>query len=91
MTCGSVLWKTGVPTDNSEAMSDVNQNPNAAQGSSSAPAPGWFAVYTASHHEKQVQEQLRERQVEAFLPLYRAPRQWKKRKAVTLELPLFPN
>lgn len=51
----------------------------------------WFAAYTATHHEKHVQKQLTDRQVESFLPLYRAPRQWKKSKPVTLELPLFPN
>jgi transcription antitermination factor NusG len=34
---------------------------------------------------------LDERQIENFLPLYHADRQWKKRSPVTLELPLFPN
>lgn len=31
------------------------------------------------------------KQIDAFLPLYRAKRQWKKRGQITLELPLFPN
>jgi transcription antitermination factor NusG len=32
-----------------------------------------------------------QRQIETFLPVYRANRQWKKRGQVILELPLFPN
>jgi transcription antitermination factor NusG len=31
-----------------------------------------------------------ERNIEAFLPLYRAVRQWKKSSPTTLEIPLFP-
>lgn len=54
-------------------------------------APKWFAAYTATHHEKRVFDQLTHRNVETFLPLYKAPRQWKKRSPVTLDLPLFPN
>jgi transcription antitermination factor NusG len=34
---------------------------------------------------------LNERKIEAFLPLYRASRQWKKSCKVVLELPLFPT
>ena len=51
----------------------------------------WFAAYTASHHEKHVFDQLTTRNVESFLPLYKADRHWKKRTPVTLDLPLFPN
>jgi transcription antitermination factor NusG len=51
----------------------------------------WFAVYTTSRHEKRVSELITNRQIETFLPLYRAARQWKKRAPVVLELPLFPN
>jgi transcription antitermination factor NusG len=51
----------------------------------------WFAVYTASHHEKHVFEQFSARQIESFLPLYTETRHWQKRKAVELSLPLFPN
>lgn len=53
--------------------------------------PKWFAAYTASHHEKQVLDDLTDRQVECFLPLYKSRRQWKKRAPITLEMPLFPN
>lgn len=56
-----------------------------------ANAPKWFAAYTASHHEKHVLGQLVSRNVEAYLPLYKASRKWQKRPAVTLDLPLFPN
>jgi len=31
------------------------------------------------------------REIEAFLPLYRTTRQWKKSRPVVLELPLFPT
>jgi len=51
----------------------------------------WFAVYTAPKHEKRVAENIMTRNLEAFLPLYRASRHWKKRPPVTLELPLFPS
>lgn len=50
----------------------------------------WFAIYTASRHEKHVAEQLSDRQFETFLPLYRAVHVWKNRAKVTLDLPLFP-
>ena len=54
-------------------------------------SPRWFAVYTTPRHEKHVSEILAERQIETFLPLYRANRQWKKSSPVVLELPLFPT
>jgi transcription antitermination factor NusG len=53
--------------------------------------PRWFAVYTTPRHEKHVSEILAERQIETFLPLYRANRQWKKSSPVVLDLPLFPT
>lgn len=53
--------------------------------------PKWYALYTATHHEKHVLGHLVSRGVECFCPLYSAPREWKKRKRITLELPLFPN
>lgn len=51
----------------------------------------WFAIYTAPRHEKSVAEMITARSIEAFLPLYRTTRQWKKRPPITLELPLFPS
>ncbi len=53
--------------------------------------PQWYAVYTASHHEKAVATHLNQRSVEHFLPLYRSIRHWQHRAKLTLELPLFPN
>lgn len=52
--------------------------------------PQWYAVYTRSHHEKCVAEQLRTRTVEHFLPLYETVRKWKDRRK-RMELPLFPG
>jgi transcription antitermination factor NusG len=50
----------------------------------------WYAAYTCSRHEKRVAEQLQERGIEHFLPLYRSMRRWKDRKK-ELELVLFPG
>jgi len=50
----------------------------------------WYAAYTCSRHEKRVAEQLDERGIEHFLPLYRSVRRWKDRKK-ELELVLFPG
>src|SRR5258708_5346253 len=50
----------------------------------------WYAAYTSSNHEKRVAEQLRERSVEYFLPLYESIRRWKDRR-VKLQTPLFPG
>src|SRR5258708_3631131 len=52
--------------------------------------PRWYAVCTFSNHEKRVGDQLRERGVEHFLPLYDSVRRWKDRR-VQLQLPLFPG
>jgi transcription antitermination factor NusG len=53
--------------------------------------PKWFAVYTNSRHEKRVDQHLSMRQIEHYLPLYRAQRKWSNGLKVTLELPLFPG
>ena len=39
--------------------------------------PQWFAVYTTSRHEKTIAEHFALREIESFLPLYRAQRLWK--------------
>jgi transcription antitermination factor NusG len=54
-------------------------------------SPRWFALYTTPRHEKHVSEMLAQREIEAFLPLYRTTRQWKKSRPIVLELPLFPT
>ncbi len=57
-----------------------------------APPPSrWFALYTASRHEKRVAQHLGQRAVEFYLPLYKAERRWADGSRVTLDLPLFPG
>ena len=51
----------------------------------------WFAVYTIPRHEKRLADHFGVRQIEFFLPLYRAIRKWKDGSRINLELPLFPN
>ena len=52
--------------------------------------PHWYAAYTCANHEKRGANQLVERNVEHFLPVYSSVRRWKDRR-VTLDLPLFPG
>lgn len=51
----------------------------------------WFAVYTTSRHEKRIAQHFEQREIEHYLPLYRADRKWRDGSKVTLELPLFPS
>jgi transcription antitermination factor NusG len=53
-------------------------------------AAKWYAVYTCARHEKQVAEQMERRQLNGFVPLYRATHQWKDRRK-EVELALFPS
>jgi transcription antitermination factor NusG len=50
----------------------------------------WYAAYTCANHEKSVRDQLEQRSVESFLPLYETMRRWKDRR-MRLQLPLFPG
>jgi transcription antitermination factor NusG len=50
----------------------------------------WYAAYTCANHEKRVRDQLEERSVESFLPLYETVRRWKDRR-MHLQLPIFPG
>lgn len=50
----------------------------------------WYAAYTCARHEKRVAEQLQQRQVECFLPLYESLRRWADRRKL-VQLPLFPG
>jgi transcription antitermination factor NusG len=52
--------------------------------------PRWYAAHTCSRHEKTVAQQLEQRGVTCFLPLYRAIHRWKDRDAA-VQLPLFPG
>jgi transcription antitermination factor NusG len=53
-------------------------------------AANWYALYTCPRHEKRVAEQIQQRQISCFLPLYRSVRRWKDRRK-ELELALFPG
>jgi len=50
----------------------------------------WYALYTCPRHEKCVAQQIEERSISCFLPLYRSIRRWKDRRK-ELELALFPG
>ena len=58
-----------------------------------AQGPGdlnWYALYTCPRHEKCVAQQIEQRSISCFLPLYRSVRRWKDRRK-ELELALFPG
>jgi transcription antitermination factor NusG len=57
----------------------------------SSECAGWFATYTVPRHEKRIAEYFTLREIEHYLPLYRAQHKWKDGSKVVLELPLFPN
>ena len=50
----------------------------------------WYACYTRSRHEKQVDRLLRQRGIESYLPVVPRVRQWKDRKKL-VAWPLFPS
>src|SRR5438874_12293267 len=53
-------------------------------------SPSWYAIYTRSRHEKQVDGMLHRQQLETYLPLQRT---WSRRRdrRVTVELPALPG
>ncbi len=53
-------------------------------------APLWYVLRTRSRHERVVRDQLVERQIEAFLPLYERWSRWKDRRK-KIAFPLFPG
>ena len=63
--------------------------PGAAPGDRFAEA-NWYALCTCPRHEKRLAEQIKQRHVFCFLPLYRSVRRWKDRRK-ELELALFPG
>jgi transcription antitermination factor NusG len=52
--------------------------------------PHWYAVYTRSRYEKTVAEQLVQKGLDHFLPLYESVRKWKNGN-FKVRLPLFPG
>jgi len=71
----------------SESLS-VLQPPAFAVTGADADVAHWFAVHTRSRHEKVVAQEMRDRQLEAYLPLVREVRQWSDRRKL-VESPLF--
>jgi len=65
-------------------------NPIFAGAYRQAPEPNWYALYTCPRHEKRVAEQIEQRSISCFLPVYRSVRRWKDRRK-ELELALFPG
>ncbi len=51
---------------------------------------GWHVLYVRSRYEKKVYEALREKSLEAYLPLVETVKQWSDRKKIILK-PLFPS
>ena len=60
------------------------------QSADPATVASWYAVYTCARHEKRVAEQMEERRLQGFVPLYRAVHRWKDRRKEVL-LALFPG
>lgn len=54
------------------------------------PSCTWHAAYTHARHEKRVAQQLAERGIDHFLPVYHSVRHWKDRRK-ELDLVLFPG
>jgi transcription antitermination factor NusG len=50
----------------------------------------WHVLYTCARHEKRVAQQIEQRSIACFLPLYRSVRRWKDRRK-ELDLALFPG
>jgi transcription antitermination factor NusG len=45
----------------------------------------WYAVYTKSRHEKKLVEELREKRIEAYVPLRKVLKQWSDRRKMVEE------
>jgi hypothetical protein len=95
-----LVWRSSIvnsysPSDNGGALSSISPRVPFAEDDalhrSVSAIPRWFALRTMSRHEIRVYERLLDREVDAFLPLYRSNRKWKKRRPVVLDLPLFPG
>ncbi|MGA9352068.1 MAG: UpxY family transcription antiterminator [Terriglobales bacterium] len=50
----------------------------------------WYALHTASRHEKRVADQIHQQGIACFLPLYRSVRCWKDRRK-EVAMVLFPG
>ncbi|MBV9340160.1 MAG: UpxY family transcription antiterminator [Acidobacteria bacterium] len=61
-----------------------------AEGAGASLGPAWYAAYTHARHEKKVAQQLKDRGIEHFLPVYSSMRRWKDRRK-QIDLVLFPG
>lgn len=50
----------------------------------------WYAGYTSARHEKKVAQQLQQRKIDHFLPLYETVRRWNNGRH-RVQMPLFPS
>jgi transcription antitermination factor NusG len=92
------LLKGHHPSEDGEALrrSSSSESPKEAgsdfgKTSQDSVVRRWFAVYTTCRHEKRIAQYLSQRNIEHYLPLYRADRKWRDGSKVTLDLPLFPS
>lgn len=67
---------------------DGQREKTAGSGTESRGAARWYALYTRARHEKRVDSRLRQRGIEAYLPLIPRTSQWHDRKRV-VEWPMF--
>lgn len=77
--------------DFSAGPSPLQRHETGADRADSASERRWYAVFTVPQNEKSAARHLSLRNVESFLPTYRAVRVWKNRQRVQLVLPLFPS
>ena len=75
---------------NLERSSGVGEKLGGSEATSCLPPTRWYACYTRARHEKRVTAHLRDRGVEAYLPLVARLRQWHDRRKL-VEFPLFPS
>jgi len=54
------------------------------------PAIPWYVIHTCCHHEGRVEERLRQKGLEVFLPRFMQPSRRRDRK-ILLRIPLFPG
>ncbi len=79
--------------EHGEALEQPSRNAQDQRGNIQLETPlaYWYALQTYPRHEKRVQEDLRVRAIECFLPLYETVHRWKNGCKVRVELPLFPG
>ena len=68
----------------------LDEGSKAAPCRDAAAEANWYALYTCPRHEKRVAEEIEQRHIACFLPVYRSVRRWKDRRK-ELDLALFPG